>query len=408
MNLERNLGETPLSYHKRIIYGKLVDKTLADIDYSELSELAYGKSYSSDVARRMFYGSKYTLDLLGQESISQMDSQDLVEELNEKMLELQKERIRLSDQRTAFNKVVRTRARQEELNDIIKTAISESNLPELHYTPPTYLDSAFSPVHCSDNTMLVSLNDIHYGLVVDNIWCEYNPEICARMFDTYLSKIIDIGLTHGIRKVYVYNCGDSISGNIHVPIQVANKENVIKQVMGVSELISDFLSKLSSQFEYVGYISVAGNHSRLTKKEDAPYDERADDLIEWYLQARLSEFENIHLLSIYRIDETISAFVLYGKTYVIVHGDFDGSPAKIASLQQMIGGNIYAVLLGHKHHNSYNSENGIKTVMSGSFVGMDDYCVQKRIVGDPEQTVCICDDTGIICHYDVPLAYSLS
>lgn len=404
MDLTMRTGETPLSYHKRIIYGKLVDKTLADADYSELAELVYGKSYSSDVARRMFYGSKHTLDLLGQDAVAKLDSQELVDELDEKMWEVQKERIRLSDQRTAFNKVVRARARQEELNDIIKKTISEANLPELHYVPPVCLESTFSPEFHNTDTMLVSLNDIHYGLVVNNAWCKYSPEICVKMFETYLSKIIEIALIHGVKYVYVYNCGDAISGNIHTPIQVANKENVIKQVMGVSELISDFLSQLSRQFKRVGYISVAGNHSRLAKKEDAPYDERADDLIEWYLEARLSDFKNIDFYSANRIDETVSFFDLYGKTYVIVHGDFDGSPKKIANLQQMVGKDIYAVLLGHKHHNSYNSENGIKTVMSGSFVGMDDYCVQKRIVGQPEQTVCLCDDTGIICHYDVALS----
>ena len=63
MNIIKQENETPLEYHKRLIYGKLVDKTLADIDYSELSEYAYGQSYSSDVARRMFYGSRRTLEL---------------------------------------------------------------------------------------------------------------------------------------------------------------------------------------------------------------------------------------------------------------------------------------------------------------------------------------------------------
>lgn len=44
-------NESDLDYHKRIIYGKLADKTLGDIDYAELSEAAYGQQYSSDVAR---------------------------------------------------------------------------------------------------------------------------------------------------------------------------------------------------------------------------------------------------------------------------------------------------------------------------------------------------------------------
>ena len=41
--------------------------------------------------------------------------------------------------------------------------------------------------------------------------------------------------------------------------------------------------------------------------------------------------------------------------------------------------------------------------MAGSFMGVDDFCVQKRIYGTPEQMVCVCDDTGIVCHYDIDL-----
>ena len=66
--LRQRDGESLLQYHKRIIYGKLVDKTLSDIDYTELAERVYGQAYSSDVARRMFYGSRRTLELLDKET----------------------------------------------------------------------------------------------------------------------------------------------------------------------------------------------------------------------------------------------------------------------------------------------------------------------------------------------------
>ena len=49
VDLNKRPDESDLDYHKRLINGKLVDKTLADIDYSELSNLVYGQSYSSDV-----------------------------------------------------------------------------------------------------------------------------------------------------------------------------------------------------------------------------------------------------------------------------------------------------------------------------------------------------------------------
>ena len=46
----------------RIVESKLVDRI--DKDYTELSEEAFGKAYSSDVARRMFYGAKKVIDAI--------------------------------------------------------------------------------------------------------------------------------------------------------------------------------------------------------------------------------------------------------------------------------------------------------------------------------------------------------
>lgn len=47
MNIERQPQESLMDYHKRLIYGKLVDRTLADVDYVELSEKVYGQPYSN-------------------------------------------------------------------------------------------------------------------------------------------------------------------------------------------------------------------------------------------------------------------------------------------------------------------------------------------------------------------------
>ena len=92
-----------------------------------------------------------------------------------------------------------------------------------------------------------------------------------------------------------------------------------------------------------------------------------------------------------------------GKTYCGVHGDFDASPSRIQSLQAMARRPVYAVLSGHLHHNRMDEVQGVKTIMAGSFLGMDDYCVQKRIVGRAEQMVCVCDESGVRCAYSVPL-----
>lgn len=230
--LSRQPNETELAYHKRLIFGKLVDGTLADEDYSELAPYVYGKDYSSDVARRMMYGSRRTLELLDANAVSQITSDAILSELDAKIIESRKERQKVFDQRNALSKVIRERSRQEELNEILCEAIQSGNLPRLNYQR--------TEIEPSDNDLLVSLNDIHYGANVQNYWNTYNSDICRDMMCRYLDKIISIGETHGSENCIVWANGDEISGNIHQSIAITNKENVIEQIKGVSELIAEF------------------------------------------------------------------------------------------------------------------------------------------------------------------------
>ena len=328
-------------------------------------------------------------------NLSAVTDKNMMSEIDEKIVELRKEKQKMYDQRVALNSSIRARSRQEELNEILTNAILKSKMKGLEYQPHDI-------VH-SDNDLLVSLNDIHYGANVHNAWNVYNSDICAEMMRSYLDRIIEIGKRHSSENCIVWANGDLISGNIHYSIAVTNKENVIQQITGVSELIATFLAELSEHFSTVSFISVAGNHSRISpNKENSLHTERLDDLVEWYIKARLQNFKNVFVMND-KIDETMYTIDIRGKTYLGIHGDYDGSAAKVQSLQTLAGKPVYAILSEHLHHNRVESIQGIKTVMAGSFMGVDDFCVQKRIYGTPEQMVCVCDDTGIVCHYDIDL-----
>lgn len=407
MELDRRTDETEGAYHRRLVYGKLVDKTLIDSDYSEIAERLYGRPYSSDVARRMMYGSCKTLQLMDSEASpcpcvnasadnASADDTSALSEFDRQKIELQVERQKVRDQRTALNKIIRDRSRREDLDEILVRAVQEGNLPRLDYE--------YRPRQPSDNDLLVSLNDIHYGACVTNYWNTYNSDICREMMRRYLDNIIQIARTHNSENCVIWSNGDAISGNIHKSIAVTNKENVIEQVKGVSELIAEFIAELSKRFARVTFVSVAGNHSRLDpNKDNALVSERMDDLIEWYLAARLQNFENVTIGGGEKVDGTMYLIDVRGQTYCGVHGDFDGTPGKIQALQTMARKPLYAVLSGHLHHCKMDDVQGIRTIMAGSFLGMDDYCVQKRIYGRPEQMVCVCDESGVRCAYHVEL-----
>lgn len=381
-----------------IVMGKLVDRTIDD-DYEELSERLFGEGncFNSSEVRKRMYGMRTIIEAIERDREAAIQDEDTLSALDSKRFELQKERQKFFDQRNALNKLLRERSRQEELNEILTEAVKSGSLPQLNYQRVE--------IEPSDNDLLVSLNDIHYGANVQNYWNTYNSDICREMMCKYLDRIITIGETHRSENCIVWANGDEISGNIHQSITVTNKENVIEQIKGVSELIAEFLAELSKHFSQVVFVSVAGNHSRIDPNKDrALVSERLDDLVEWYLGARLQNFENVQIgIGSEKVDNTMYLIAVRGKTYCGVHGDFDGSASKVQSLQTMAGKPIYAVLSGHLHHNKMDEVQGVKTIMAGSFLGMDDYCVQKRIVGRAEQMVCVCDTDGVRCSYGIPL-----
>lgn len=270
-----------------IVIGKLVDRTIDD-DYAELSERLFGDGncFNSSEVRKRMYGMKAIIEAIERDGEATIQDTDALSALDSKRIELLKERQKFFDQRNAFNKLIRERSRQEELNEILVDAVKSGNLPQLEYEP--------CHIQPSDNDLLVSLNDIHYGANVDNHWNTYNSDICREMMCHYLDRIIAIAETHGSENCIVWSNGDAISGNIHQSIAITNKENVIEQIKGVSELIAEFVAELSKHFSTVTFVSVAGNHSRITpNKDDALLSERLDDIVEWYLGARLQNFENV-------------------------------------------------------------------------------------------------------------------
>lgn len=391
---KRRIEENELDYHKRIIYGKLVDKTVDD-DYAELAELAYGERSSSDHCRKMMYGSRYTLELVDrylEGLIEENSDAEILSKIELANISLKKERVRTQEQRAAYQRLIREQAKHETTKDIIKSTMQELDLPRLIFTRV--------PKEAIDTTMLVSLSDLHIGATIDNSWNKYDVDIAAERLEDYFAEIVKINSKEKCKDVTVYANGDIVSGIIHPNLVISSKENLIQQVMIASELISQFLTALSSEFEEVNFCSVPGNHSRLSTKLDSPLSERADDLVEFYLKARLQGLDNIHFDKGEKIDSTIHLINIRGKEMAVVHGDMD-SESKAEALQKFCGTELYAILTGHMHHLRISDTRGIKIVQSGSLMGCDDFTVEKRIYGRPTQLITICNDDGFECFYNV-------
>jgi predicted phosphodiesterase len=360
--------------------------------FGDLMNQLTGQEYTESKWRKQYQ----TFEKMFEANQTKLVDDEYLDAITQQRFELQKDKYKFFDERTALNKQLRARARQEELNEILVRAVQNAELPAIHYHEPV------GGIEGSSD-MFVSLNDMHYGACFSNAWNTYNSDICAQRMNYYLDYIINLQKKVEARDCIIWCNGDEISGNIHKPIQITNKEHVVDQVIGVSELISNFIAELSKYFNKIRFCSVSGNHSRLDTKDNSLKDERADDLIEWYLRARLQNFENVDFDSYDKIDETMYRINVRGKNYMGCHGDYDGNITKILTLEKMLGEEAYAVLSGHLHHNKIESNQNIQCIMAGSIQGMDDYCVQRRILGKAEQMIFTADENGIIGYYPVIL-----
>jgi len=387
-------SEDTIPYLLRLAEIKIEEKP-DDLDWSDIAEYCNFNCHYDSLRKALQpkeYGGlaiyKYLKDKMVSESVS---DDKVLQEYELKRIEFEKEKQKFFNQRTSYKKLIRDDARWDELKDIISYSIS--NL-QPYKRDPLY------DIQNWDNDLLIGLNDIHYGIIIDNYWNKYSPEIAKQRLEKYLLEIINIKKLHNSENCYVCANGDLISGLIHLNIQVANRENVVEQVMGVSELISWFLSELSKHFGNVYFSVVAGNHSRLSmNKDNSPKNERLDNLIPFYIKARLQNLNNVFVED-NNIDNTMSLINIRGLNYLGVHGDMD-SLNGILKLVEMLPEKIYGIFMGHLHHNKTDFIQGYKILMSGSLMGIDDYCVEKRIYGIPQQLICVCDDSGVKCNYDI-------
>lgn len=387
MDIYRDSNESIKHYKVRLCKNKI----LYGLNFSDIATLVNketGETKSESFFRKWWNG--YNEGYLDATKDC-IENDEVLLDYEKKRIEFEKERNKLLDYRTAYKKEIRNDSRKEILLDMVLDKIS-------HIEPYNYVKVNLNK---SDNDLFVGLNDIHFGADINNYWNIYNSSIAKKRLEKYIENIINIQKTHDSENCYVCANGDLISGNIHPTIQISNRENVVEQIVGVSELIAWFLSKLSNHFNNIYFSVVAGNHSRLSTKENSPKSERLDDLIPWYIKARLQNIKSVFILDNY-IDSTLNIVKIRGLSYLNVHGDYD-SFSNIQKLTEMLDEEIYCVHLGHLHHNKTDYVQKYKVIMSGSLQGVDDYCIQKRIYGKAQQLVCVCSDKGIVCSYDVDL-----
>lgn len=353
----------------------LLNKELKN-DVSEyLNEAAYRKPYQQ--AKR-FYESGVFNDL---------SEDEYLKELQDTKHEIRKEKQKLFDERTSLNKILREQGRIESMYDVVKRALDD-------YEPVQFrFEYVPHPWNESDNDLIIHLTDVHCGMNITSIMNTFNFDVLQERLKKYLKEILDIQRTYNSEKAYVILGGDMIHGLIHTNARIEAKENVVEQIMLVSDLVSNFVFELSKVFSRVEVYTTAGNHSRVTmNKEDSSRGENFDLLIPYVCRKELANVGNVVFVD-NDLDCDIASFMVRGHMVYATHGDKD-TPKNVVYHMTQFSRKAGLPLpdicyLGHRHTNGLTTVDDVKVIESGCVDGMDSFAINGRYVGTPEQTVTV-------------------
>lgn len=391
--LKKYDNETELEYIKRLVYGKLVDKTI-DADFIELSPLIFDYQFSSSECRKRMYGMKFLFEKIDKNKLNNIDDNEVLIDIEEKIKELAKEKIRFQDQKREYRNYLRADARFEHLKETMKNEIIKLN--EIKPFSIANILTNSNNIHG-----VLILSDWHIGLKEKNYWNEVDIEIMKKRVEELQNKVIHICERHKINTLHIELLGDCINGLIHVTTRISNEEDTIQQTMICSEILSNMLVNLAKKIPNIKFYSCTGNHGRCVANAKESLDtENFEKLIPWYLQTRLKNINNVEFVE-NKFDDNIIVYQFLNETIFAVHGHEDKINKSVDELSKMFKLFPSELHMGHFHSYYEKEDHDISVVVNGTLSGVDKFAKHIRKTSKPEQTMLIYNENGRECTYKI-------
>lgn len=356
------------------------------ITYTEMGDALLGSQnvYSDDNLRKAFYVLDKIVENL--DGDCEITSNDVIREIELQKDELYKERVRYRDKLREFNKKLTEEARFENLRDVMLEAIKDSGRLEC------VKNTLYSP---TDTEASLIISDLHYGIKIDNQINYFNTDVAKDRINQLIDKTIYYCQIHKVKTLNCCILGDIVSGMIHTSVRVEQEEDIITQIIEVSDILVNAINKLNENITEVKVFTVFGNHSRTqVNKSDSVNRENTERLVYHYIKTKLPDIKVITSMN----DDYLSTKIA-GKNVILEHGD-KGTNNPVIDYINILGYRPDYIYRGHYHSFSVKNDNDCIIVTNGSIVGVDDYALSIRKATIPSQTLIIYNGEDV-CTYEV-------
>ena len=382
-NYLKRKDETFKEYYIRLYQEKdLLGLTFKDIGLL-LNEVS-GNDYNEAKWRRPYEGFVQFKEMFGEGVISHSE-QEILEEIKEEKLELQKEKVKMRDQKREFSAIIRRQARLESLEDYFKEVTENFEGISLPKTKSNVNDK---------KEAAIVISDWHIGMKFDGRFNTFNHEIAEQRIAKVKDKTLDTVRKENIDTLHIANLGDMISGGIHVSTRVQAEEDVIQQVIRASEYLKQFVKTFLDEGIQVEYYNIIGNHGRSqsNKSEVAGIEENFEKLILTILDTAFSNYDNYNSTG---CRDGIIEVEISSQKIILAHGDMDKNTNAAMRLPQLFGYVPNYIITGHIHHSTSKDFGITEHIVNPSLIGADDYATGGRFGGKPGQKLILFNETDI-------------
>lgn len=390
-------NETEFEFLLRVCLAKQAKEL--DVDWEDITE-GFGLSVHRDTLRKAFVGPMSVDKVVAyyQEKMKENfknESGSELEEIEQKIQELKKERIKVRDERSSLNQLLRTEARWEVVVDYLKQTVESYT-----YEPSDYI--THKKYEGGKNEACLLLSDWHIGSAFSMFHNQYNLDIAKSRANRLKEDVLDYCELHKVETLYIEILGDMTSGIIHLTGRLANNENAVEQVVETSELLAKFIYDISLVVPNVKLVYCIGNHGRISPSiKESVSEENFEYLIRWHLETKLAQLPNVNWIHNV-IDKEVAEFTLdNGRRIASCHGHREKNyKESVKNLSHYFGVcQVDEVHMGHFHNHQVINN----VVVNGTFMGVDKYASELRYNDIPSQTLRIYDTKGNFITYQINL-----
>ena len=260
-DVKRKQGESEESYLWRL--GQAKDSGLLDMKWDELAVLLNKEfrknetEYRTESSYRKRYADAKKFKINVFEKLGSETSNDI----DEKLRELQKAKIKLQTEKLEYSKWLRENARDELIIEKISDAVA--SLPSLEI--PKYI----APQH-SKKSHLLCIADAHYSIEFEikdlfgNTINEYSPMIFEKRMWDLAAQVIEIVKEQGITELNIWELGDSCEGLLRLNSQLMKlRYGAIDSAIYYGDFLAHWLNELSKYVDINFQMVMDSNHNQL-------------------------------------------------------------------------------------------------------------------------------------------------